>query len=57
MPRQIVERLKQLAIKTTRLARDCTDKTTAAELEGLGLELVEEANKLDHLLQTIEEAP
>lgn len=49
MLRQIVTRLKQLAVKTTRLARNCTDKTTAAELEGLAVELAEEASRLDQL--------
>jgi hypothetical protein len=43
MPHRIAERLRQLAIKCTRLADECTDKSIANELEGVGAELAQKA--------------
>jgi hypothetical protein len=56
MPHRIAERLRQLAIKCTRLADECTDKSIANELEGVGAELAQKAQKLDDLFNLIEKA-
>ena len=56
MPRHAAERLRQLAMKCSRLARENRELRIAEELEGLSVELADEAAKLDQLFEVIEEA-
>jgi hypothetical protein len=55
MPRRLPERLRQLALKCSRLARDHRGQRASADLEGIATELAEEASKLDQLFKLIEE--
>lgn len=55
MPHRMAENLRQLAVKCSRLAKDCTDKNIANELEGIGADLAEKAKKLDELFKLIDE--
>jgi hypothetical protein len=50
MPHLLAEQLRQVAVQCSQLARDCSDKNIANELEGIGLQLAEQARKLDVLL-------
>lgn len=54
MTNRIVEHLRTLAVKCSRLAKDCTDKGTANELEGIGADLAENAQSLDDLFELID---
>ena len=56
MPRLIAERLRDIAIRCDRLARNTTDKTAANELEGIAAELALKARKLDELFKLFEDA-
>jgi hypothetical protein len=50
MPHLLAEELRQVAMKCSQLATDCSDKNIANELEGIGVQLAEQARKLDTLL-------
>jgi hypothetical protein len=56
MPLSLVERLRYFAVRCARLARDCNDAATTAELEAMSMELVETAAELTKQF-TIGEAP
>jgi hypothetical protein len=56
MPYRIAEQLRQLALRCSHLANNCSDKATANELEGVSAELAEQAQKLDGLFDLIEKA-
>jgi len=43
-----------LAVKCSQLARNCKDKQTAGELEGISVDLAENAQSLDDLFNLIE---
>jgi hypothetical protein len=49
-PHLLAEQLRQVAVQCSQLARDCSDKKIANELEGVGVQLAEQARKLDVLL-------
>jgi hypothetical protein len=51
----LAERLRQLGLKCSRLARDHRENNLSVELEGLAVELAEEASKLDRPSSVIEE--
>jgi hypothetical protein len=50
MPIQVAEYLRHLAVRCTRLSRDCYDPLVAKELEIISVELVERAEMLDAVL-------
>jgi hypothetical protein len=54
MTNRIVEHLRSLAVKCSRLAKDCPDKRTADELEGMGVDLAENAQSLDDLFNLMD---
>lgn len=54
MPNRIVEHLRTLAVKCSQLAKNCEDKQTAGELEGISVDLAENAQSLDDLFNLIE---
>lgn len=54
MTNRIVDHLRALAVKCSRLAKDCTDEGTAHELEGIGADLAENAQSLDDLFELID---
>jgi hypothetical protein len=54
MNHRIVEHLRTLAIKCSRLAKDCEDRRTANELEGISVDLAENAKSLDDLFNLID---
>ena len=56
MPHRIAELLRELAIKCSSLADNCTDKNVTDELEGVSAELAQKAQKLDNLFNLIEKA-
>jgi hypothetical protein len=56
MPRKISERLREIAIKCDRLARNTTDKTTAMNLKASPADLAQKAQKLDELFKHMEAA-
>src|SRR5205085_5403136 len=43
--------LREQAHRCVRLARDCPHLPTSQELEAIGVELMEKASELDHLLE------
>jgi hypothetical protein len=52
----MAERLREIAVKCTRLAASTTDKNTANELEGIAAELAQKAQKLDDIFNHFETA-
>lgn len=51
----MAENLRQLAVKCSQLAKDCTDKKIANELEGISVHLAEKARQIDHLFDVFNE--
>ena len=49
VPHEIAENLRQLAMEFSQLAKQCSDKTIANEIEGISAELAEKARRLDTL--------
>jgi len=49
MPLSIAQYLRHLAVRCTRMSRDCIDFTVARELESVSVELVEKAENLEIL--------
>jgi hypothetical protein len=47
MPLQVAEYLRHLAVRCSRLSRDCYDPLVAKELEIISVELVERAETLE----------
>ena len=47
MPLQVAEYLRHLAVRCSRLSRDCYDSLVAKELEIISVELVERAEMLE----------
>lgn len=54
MSNRIVEHLRMLALRCSRLAKDCSDRQTANELEGISADLAENARSLDDLFNLID---
>ena len=54
MPHRIVEQLRVLAVKCSRLASDCSDRKVATALEGVSVELADKAQKLQTLFDLID---
>ena len=51
MPHRIAERIREAAVKCTRLSRSCKDQTVARELETVVVELTEAARDLDQITE------
>jgi len=51
MPLSLAQYLRHLAVRCTRLSRNCYDSRVAKELETIGVELVEKAEYMETLLR------
>jgi hypothetical protein len=56
MPLKIAEQIRTIALRCSQIAKTCTDKRSANELEGVSAELVQKAAALEELFNVIAEA-
>ena len=54
MADQIAEDLRQLAVKCSQCAKDCADRQVAKELEEIGVDLAQKAEKLKDLFKVLD---
>lgn len=54
MSNRIVEHLRTLALHCSKLAKNCSDRQTANELEGISADLAENARNLDDLFNLMD---
>ena len=47
MPYEMADELRRLSVECSQLAKECSNKSIANEIEGIGAELAEKAGRID----------